>query len=66
VVAGVSSREKALEQVLNASPYPANTTLASARGWTLNQVLIGLVGAAVLMVIVVPGLVARRMRRRRR
>jgi phosphate ABC transporter phosphate-binding protein len=66
VVGGLSSQDKALERILNTSPYVANTTLSTASGWTLNQLLIVLVGAAVLMVIVVPGLVARRMRRRRR
>jgi phosphate transport system substrate-binding protein len=66
VVSGLSSRDKALERILNTPPYVANMTLSTARGWTLNQLLIALVGAAVLMVIVVPGLVARRMRRRRR
>jgi hypothetical protein len=39
--------------------------LAASRGWTVNQVLIGLVSLGVLMVIVVPGLVARRMRKRK-
>jgi phosphate transport system substrate-binding protein len=61
-----SQREQALERILNTPSFPANVTLSSARGWTLNQLLIGLVSAAVLAVIVVPGLVSRRMRRRRR
>ncbi len=64
--AAASPRDQALERILNTPPFPANVTLSSARGWTLNQLLIGLVSVAVLSVIVVPGLVSRRMRRRRR
>jgi len=59
------SGDEALRRILNTSPYPANMTLTAARGWSLNQALIALVTLAVLMVIVVPGLVARRMRKRR-
>jgi Tfp pilus assembly protein FimT len=54
-----------LEGILNTPPLPAAVTLAGNHGWTLNQVLIVLVTLAVLAVMVVPGLVSRRMRRRR-
>jgi phosphate transport system substrate-binding protein len=60
-----SNGDEALQRILNTSPYPSNMTLTDARGWSLNQVVIALVSLAVLMVIVVPGLVARRMRKRR-
>jgi len=61
----VSHPDQALERILNTSPFPSTVTLTAAHGWTLNQVLIGLVTVAVLTVIIVPGLVSRRMRRRR-
>jgi phosphate ABC transporter phosphate-binding protein len=62
---GVSKQSKALERILNASPFPSAATLSGDHGWTLNQVLIVLVTAAVLGVIVIPGLVSRRLRKRR-
>ena len=60
-----SKRAQALQRILNTSPFPSATTLAAKHGWTLNQVLIVLVTLAVLAVMVVPGLVSRRLRRRR-
>jgi phosphate ABC transporter phosphate-binding protein len=60
-----SKQAEALQRILNTSPFPSAATLAGNHGWTLNQVLIVLVTLAVLAVMVVPGLVSRRMRRRR-
>ena len=59
------SQDQALEKILNTSPFPSTVTLSVARGWTPNQTLAALVAFAVLVVVVVPGLVARRMRRRK-
>ncbi len=64
-IAGESQSQKNLQQILNTSPFPSPVTLSVARGWTTNQSLTVLVAGAVLVVIVVPGLVARRIRRRK-
>jgi phosphate ABC transporter phosphate-binding protein len=64
--AGVSKQVKDLEGILNSPTLPTATTLAASHGWTLNQVLIVLVTVAVLAVMVVPGLISRRLKRRRR
>jgi hypothetical protein len=54
-----------LQRILNTSPFPSPVTLSVARGWTANQTFIALAAFAIVVVVVVPGLVARRMRRRR-
>jgi phosphate ABC transporter phosphate-binding protein len=60
-----SKKEKALEGILNTAPFQSAQTLAADQGWTFNQWLIVLVAVAFLLFITVPGLISRRLRKRR-
>jgi phosphate transport system substrate-binding protein len=61
----VGGSQANLQRILNTSPFPSPVTLSVAHGWTANQTFIALAAFAIVVVVVVPGLVARRMRRRR-
>ncbi|HXW33242.1 MAG TPA: phosphate ABC transporter substrate-binding protein PstS [Acidimicrobiales bacterium] len=58
--------DQALEQILNSAAFPEPATVPGHRGWGLNQLLVALVTLAVVGVVVVPGLIARRAKRRER
>jgi phosphate ABC transporter phosphate-binding protein len=60
-----SKENAALEKILNTSPFPSAVSVSVAHGWTINQILIVLVILAVLAVLIVPGLVSRRLKKRR-
>ncbi len=48
-----------------ASPTAATATLAAGTGWTSTQTLLVLIGLAVLALLLIPGLLSRRLDRRR-